>query len=61
MLRLTKPELDRETIERLEAQTVRVFGEGVVLEFEYVDLIPLKSSGKYHLMICEIPESELGG
>jgi phenylacetate-coenzyme A ligase PaaK-like adenylate-forming protein len=59
LLRLTRPELDAETVEKLQVQAGRVFGEGVTLDLEYVDSIPLKSSGKYHLMVCEIPSDSL--
>ncbi len=55
VLRLTPPELAPEVEAQLRRQAGRIFGLSVQITFEYVDEIPLKSSGKYQLTSCEIP------
>lgn len=58
LMRLTPPHLDETTVGRLRQRAVEIFGHGVELAFEYVDEIPLLASGKYHLLVCEIPAGE---
>lgn len=58
VMRLTPPVLDEATVAKLRQRAQVIFGVGVDLAFEYVDEIPLQASGKYRLLICEIPAGE---
>lgn len=58
LMRLTPPRLDEATVGRLRERATEIFGRGIELAFEYVDEIPLLPSGKYRLLVCEIPDRE---
>jgi len=55
LLRLTPPALDEATRARLAVRIEEIFGAGARLSCEYVDEIPLTTSGKYRILVNEIP------
>ena len=58
LVRLTLPELPAKIVAGQREVARQIFGKDVEVEYEYVDVIKPSRSGKYRLMVCEIPEED---
>lgn len=53
-IRLTYPELNKETILEQKNVARQIFGEDIKIKYEYVDEIPRLKSGKYPIIVSKI-------
>jgi len=57
-IRMSKPRPDSEIIERQRKTAQKIFGENMLISYEFVDQIPLLPSGKYRLVISHVEDGE---